>query len=268
MATRDELYAVMISLGSGMGGSVSALSVFDDGSGPALYAGGSFLAAGGVPASSIARWNGTAWSALGSGTGGTVLALVGFDDGGDGDADLYVGGSFSSNPGPYVAEWHGCGTLSFCFGDGSGASCPCSNSGALGHGCQNSASTGGAQLAATGTSSPDALVLHATGEIASALSIFLQGNADLGTAVPFGDGLRCAGGVLKRLYAKAASGGAVDAPIAGDPSITARSAALGDPIAHGSARYYQVYYRDAADPFCPSPPGSTFNVGNALRILW
>src|SRR5215212_2614337 len=47
--------------------SISAMIVFDDGSGPALYAGGAFTAAGGTNASRVARWDGTSWSALGSG---------------------------------------------------------------------------------------------------------------------------------------------------------------------------------------------------------
>jgi hypothetical protein len=50
---------------------VSALAVFDDGGGPALYAGGSFTNAGGVRANHIAKWNGSSWSALGSGDEGT-----------------------------------------------------------------------------------------------------------------------------------------------------------------------------------------------------
>jgi hypothetical protein len=163
---------------------------------------------------------------------------------------------------------HGCGVTSFCFGDGSAAACPCGNSGLSGHGCNNSASTGGALLAATGTTSPDTLNLVQTSELASVLSIFLQGDVQLGSAVFFGDGLRCVGGVLKRLYAKNASSGTANAPTAGDPSITARSAALGDPIAPGSSRYYQVYYRDPNLTFCPNPPGDSFNVGNALRVVW
>ena len=85
----------------GMGGtfpSVHALAVFDDGSGsgPALYAGGAFTTAGGVPTNRIARWDGESWSALswlGRGLNGSVNAFAVFDDGG-GEA-LYVGGSFT-----------------------------------------------------------------------------------------------------------------------------------------------------------------------------
>jgi hypothetical protein len=73
-------------------------------------------------------------------------------------------------------------------------------------------------------------------------------------------------GTLKRLYVKSASGGACAAPLQGDPSITARSAALGAPILPGDTRYYQVYYRDSAAAFCPP---ETFNAtnGRADRVV-
>jgi hypothetical protein len=313
--------------GSGMNGPVSTLTVFDDGSGTALFAGGSFSAAGGVAALNIAKWNGTSWSALGapgSGTDGDVAALTAFNDGlgsalyaggdfttvniitaphiakwngtswsavgapgtgmnnrvyaltvfndgADGDADLYAGGNFTAvgnTISKAIAEWHGCGVTSFCFGDGSAGACPCGNSGLPAHGCNNSASTGGALLAATGTTTPDTLTLTQTSELASVLSIFLQGDVRLSSAAFFGDGLRCIGGALRRLYVKNASSGTTVAPTAGDLSITARSAALGDPIAPGSTRYYQVYYRDPNLSFCPNPPGDSFNVGSALRVVW
>ena len=65
-------------LGSGMGGIspyVAALTEHDDGSGPALYAGGMFTSAGGVAAKGIARWDGASWSALGNGVNDSVSAL-------------------------------------------------------------------------------------------------------------------------------------------------------------------------------------------------
>jgi hypothetical protein len=135
-------------------------------------------------------------------------------------------------------------------------------------GCQNSAGTGGAGLAATGTTHPDTIVLTSSGELASVLSIFLQGKTDVLPGVPFGDGLRCVGGALKRLYVKHASGGIVSAPAPGDPSISARSAQLGDTITPGSTRSYQVYYRDPSLTFCPAPAGNTWNVSSATRISW
>lgn len=157
----------------------------------------------------------------------------------------------------------------YCFGDGTlAAACPCGNTGGTAHGCQNSATTGGAVLAGCGTTSPDTIMLTSSGELPTVLTIFLQGNANLATGTVFGDGLRCANGSLKRLYAKNASGGYVTAPGPGDPSISARSAALGDPIAPGTMRYYQAYYRDPALSFCASPPGDSWNVSSGITIAW
>ncbi|MEW6253392.1 MAG: hypothetical protein AB1716_22345, partial [Planctomycetota bacterium] len=88
---------------------VHALRVHDDGSGLALYAGGGFDYAGGVPVRNVARWNGTAWAALGGGLlGGNVYALAEFDDG-RGPA-LYAGGSFYDFGAPplrRLARWDG-----------------------------------------------------------------------------------------------------------------------------------------------------------------
>lgn len=262
--------------GGGVGGGVDgvawSLAGFDDGSGPALCVGGDFTHAGGTPANRVARWNGSSWAALANGVNGTVRTLCAFDDGTGGGADLFAGGSFlaaGSTPSSRIARWHGCsepGTR-FCFGDGSSLACPCANQGTTARGCNNSASTGGALLYATGTTVPDTVVLRASDELPNALSIFLQGNAVI-TAAPFGDGLRCAGGILKRLYTKNASGGLVRAPEAGNPSITTQSANLGDPILPGERRYYQVYYRDPNLAFCPSPMGNSFNVTGAVKIVW
>ena len=59
-----------------MNNTVRALTVFDDGSGPALYAGGAFTTAGGVAANHIAKWNGSSWSALGSGMNGAHVSMA------------------------------------------------------------------------------------------------------------------------------------------------------------------------------------------------
>jgi len=101
-------------LGSGMAGgagtapTVAALAV----SGTNLYAGGYFTVAGGVPASGVAKWNGSTWSALGSGVSGftpgyigpyvTALAVDG--------TDLYAGGFFigaGGVPANCIAKWDG-----------------------------------------------------------------------------------------------------------------------------------------------------------------
>jgi hypothetical protein len=90
-----------------------ALTVFDDGMGlgPALYSGGAFSSAGGVPFNNLAKWNGTQWSVLGSGVGSAsafslVNAVTDFDDG-TGPA-LYAGGIFNTAggaPANNIAWW-------------------------------------------------------------------------------------------------------------------------------------------------------------------
>ena len=59
-------------LGPGLNGAVRALAVFDDGSGPALYAGGEFDASGSTSLNRVARWNGVEWcEPWGEGSPGT-----------------------------------------------------------------------------------------------------------------------------------------------------------------------------------------------------
>jgi hypothetical protein len=97
-------------LGSGIGDApgfqwVSALALL----GGDLYAGGSFTTAGGSPATNVAKWNGSNWSAVGSGVGDGsgnqstwALAVSG--------GDLYAAGSFTTAGGSaanYVAKWNG-----------------------------------------------------------------------------------------------------------------------------------------------------------------
>ena len=81
----------------------------------------------------------------------------------------------------------------------------------------------------------------------------------------FGDGVRCVTGILKRIGIKNAVAGTAVYPGPCDPSITSRSAALGDPIAPGSTRYYQSYYRDPLASFCPP---LTFNSSNGIIVQW
>ncbi len=92
----------------GMPAEVRSLLDFDDGTGRALYAGGFFTTAGGVPASRIAKWDGVGWSEVGSGMDGAVLAMAVFDDGG-GPA-LYAAGNFLTAGGlsaNRIAKWDG-----------------------------------------------------------------------------------------------------------------------------------------------------------------
>lgn len=150
--------------------------------------------------------------------------------------------------------------------------CPCSNPpSGPGRGCNNGAGTGGALLSASGVAhlSMDSLVLTSSGEGATALSLLLQGDALSTAGTVFGHGVRCVDGTLRRLYTKAASGGSVSVPefAAGDPTISTRSALLGDAIEPGQSRSYFVYYRDPV-ALGACPPSSTFNATQAGVVVW
>ena len=174
----------------------------------------------------------------------------------------------AASSGTSLARLEGCPTceLPFCLGDGGPRSdaCPCANDGARGHGCDNSASTGGAKLRVQGSVNPDRVVLEASDLLPTAACTFFQGSLVLSSARAFGDGARCIGGVLERLGTKTAVAGSSSYPESGDPRIHARSRALGDPIAPGSYRFYQVLYRDPSAYCTPS----TFNASNAVMVRW
>jgi hypothetical protein len=103
IAAHDAATDTWSTLGSGMlGGWINALTVMPNGD---LVAAGAFPTAGGVPAVSIARWNGTAWSPLGAGVNGEVRALTVLANG-----DLVAGGHFQSAGGVSangIAKWDG-----------------------------------------------------------------------------------------------------------------------------------------------------------------
>src|SRR5260221_266384 len=150
--------------------------------------------------------------------------------------------------------------------------CPCSNPpNGSGRGCDNSASTGGAVLSASGVGylSIDSLVFTTSGERPTALSIVMQGDVFLMDGVVYGQGVRCAGGATKRLFVKSAVSGSITAPDlgAGDPSVSARSAANGDVIQSGQSRWYVVYYRDP-NVVGSCPASSTFNATQTGRVEW
>jgi trimeric autotransporter adhesin len=258
---------------------VDAMTSFDDGSGsgPKLYARGSFVSGGVTTANGIAAWDGAAWQPLGAGTDNTINALAVFDDGGAAGPALFACGNFTRAGGyasARIARWArtpgpGCSAstgTAFCAGDGTGNPCPCGNTGTNGHGCDNSNASGGAQLRAEGQAmiSADSVTLRVTQTTAFGALLFFQGTAQSGggAGVLFGDGLRCVTGQQVRLAVRFASAGTASfgRGIPGDPAVSA----AGNLQPGWRTRHYQVWYRDALS-FCTP---STFNLSNGLSLRW
>jgi len=178
-------------------------------------------------------------------------AYVGFTAGTGGAWENHDVLSWTWDSGPHVTP--------FCFGDGSGGTCPCGNSAGPGEGCANSTGAG-ALLSAAGTLGvgADNLELESTNLIPSQPALLFAGvNAiNGGNGIAFGDGLRCAGGSVVRL--------GVQIPDAGG---TARwgpgLGALGGWNA-GDTRYFQSWYRDPT----VGPCGTGFNLSHALAATF
>ena len=89
-------------VGNNSGNTVYSLAILTNGD---VVAGGVFFSAGSVPASRIARWNGTNWAELGSGMNSDVLELTVLTNG-----DLIAGGDFTTaggSPATNIARWDG-----------------------------------------------------------------------------------------------------------------------------------------------------------------
>jgi hypothetical protein len=148
----------------------------------------------------------------------------------------------------------------YCFGDGSGAACPCSNVGSAGNGCGHSVFASGGHLAGVGQSS----ILNDTLGLVSTLvpdgpGLYFQGSGQ--TQTVFGDGLLCAGiGIVRLGVVFAASntstypGGSTPGPIH-----------IGGATSAGQVRNYQMWFRDSHPTFCTS---AFFNLTNGLAVLW
>jgi hypothetical protein len=184
------------------------------------------------------------------------------------------GGSFASLNGFQVVPEAGT-VFGNCFpGTGGTLACPCGQPANPSGGCANfgTGATSGAVLSASGTPSlaADTVVLTTSNHRpASAITnVFFTGSGALSTGVPHGAGVRCVSTALKRLYTGQTSAGSLSRPGMGDPTISARCAALSVPISPGETRHYFNLYRDnqAAGP-CGNT-ASTVNVTNGGSLTW
>lgn len=145
---------------------------------------------------------------------------------------------------------------SFCFGDGSATPCPCGNNGGPGGGCATVSGLG-AVLSASGSGSvgADDLGFVASGMQPGRLALLLctPDAANGGAGTPFGDGLRCLSGPLRRLGTRITD---LNGAASWGPGL-----AQFDAWNAGHTRRFQVGFRDTAGP-C----GSGFNFTQGLKV--
>ncbi len=148
----------------------------------------------------------------------------------------------------------------YCFGDRTGTPCPCTNPGGPGHGCANAASPDGARIVALGLPSVslDALSFCVSDSFPGQPGLFFQGDlaTNGGLGLPFGDGLRCAGGNVVRLELATAD--------ANGHASSSVPIALTAGVSAGDLKQYQWWYRDPLPSMC----GAGFNLSNGLQVLW
>ena len=150
-----------------------------------------------------------------------------------------------------------------CFGDGTGAACPCGNTGGLGEGCANSTGLGSSlQWSGSSSVSTGDLVLSATNvpsiNSMPGIGLFFQGVNTIngGNGTPFYEGLRCVGGSVIRLEVVVGDGVV-------DSSVKIPVVGLAEA---GDRRYYQFWYRDPFAPGCAFIHGA--NLTSAARVDW
>jgi FG-GAP repeat/FG-GAP-like repeat len=182
----------------------------------------------------------------------------GLDIDGDGRAEFVVADELSSVGGAVVTySDHSLLGSAYCSGDGSAAGCPCGNFGGAGEGCANSGGSG-ALLAAEGTASvtSDDLLMSAQNLVAGQPALLFAGlnQVQSGNGALFGDGLRCAGGSVKRLGVELPNGTGLATWGPGLAPLGAWSA--------GDTRRFQVWYRDPSS----SPCGGVFNLSNGFEV--
>lgn len=154
--------------------------------------------------------------------------------------------------------------VAYCFGDQSGAACPCGNASAptAYEGCQNSTLSGG-RLRAEGrsTMSFDSLTLFGT-RMPNSSTVYVKGmamNMD-GVGSALSDGLMCISGPFIRLGTKFNVNGASRFPASGDAKIST----LGGGVAPGTTHYFQAIYRDEFE-FCQQ---HSFNLTNGVAVTF
>ena len=151
----------------------------------------------------------------------------------------------------------------FCFGDGTSGPCPCANNSAVGanEGCLHNPGVVGGKLVASGAPSIqcDNLQLCAS-QLLGTNCLFVQGSTAPAGPFPFGDGVRCIGGQLRRIAISPINGGNACLGGASTPSTIST---LGSVVA-GNTYGYQVWYRDNS-AYCTA---FAYNMTNGVLATW
>jgi hypothetical protein len=161
----------------------------------------------------------------------------------------FLNGGSSGTESAFVKNIPNLGT-SYCLGDSSGATCPCSNYGSSGQGCTNGSGSG-ATLTANGAAyaATDDFTLIASGAPSNPPGLFFQGTTQVG--LPLGNGILCTNATLRY-------------------SITPTDAA-GQAVQHGlnanavegATLNYQYWFRDQGGP-C----SAAFNFTGGWTVTW
>lgn len=216
-----------------------------------------------IKASNTAAQDAFGWSIAVS--GGRIAVGAQYEDSSAVGIDGNQASNSAADSGAVYVFQESTPTNSYCSGDGSDTACPCGNQGLPGRGCDNTAASGGAQLASFGAASiaADTLVFSATSAVPFGPGLFYQGSTTANPAAPFGiafgNGLRCVGGTTPRLEVQLADG-------TGASGTTVPIHVLGSCVA-SDTRYYQLWYRDAGN-VGTCAPGFGFNLTNALSLTW
>ncbi len=146
--------------------------------------------------------------------------------------------------------------MAYCFGDGSGATCPCGNVGGAGEGCSNSAGVG-STLTGSGNASlsNDTLQMDVVGVPGAKPGLIIRGNNQIANLA--GDGLLCAGGGSMRSQ--------VQVTVAGATSFTDFNGGPFGTVANiGTPTNFQFWYRDPQS----GPCGTGFNFSNGWTVTY
>jgi len=203
-----------------------------------------------------AGWKGVKGILAGDLGGAHDVAVFDLDNDGDLDivlgrcvgTDVWINDLFTPNTDP---------STPYCFGDGSGATCPCNAFGGAGEGCLNT-SGGGAVLSGAGLVSManDTFEVHVAGVPGSKPGLLLRGNNQV--AIPAGDGILCTAGGSQRSHVQVTQNGSTIYTNFNGASFGAVSNGI------GVQTNFQFWYRDPSN----GCSGAGFNFTNAVSVIY